>query len=289
MKKKFSTVCVGMMFLIGMGLLLYPSVSNWVNQYTQSRVAQSYRQNVEDMTEKDYTEYLEAAKQHNEKIAQAGSLAAAVSMEKENMEEYESLLNLKGNGVMGILRIPRFEVFLPIYHTTKDNVLQSGLGHYVGSSLPVGGAGTHCVVSGHTGLPSAKLLTDLDQMKNGDQFYIDVLGDTLAYEVYDIRKVLPREVDSLDVSPEKDEVTIVTCTPYGINSHRLLVTGKRIPYIPEEEPEAESVMEKMHRINERTVKIFIFAVVVFAIAIAAGTICGNMSSKKSRENGRKKE
>lgn len=289
MKKKFSTVCVCIVFLIGLGLLLYPSISNWVNERNASRVVAGYQQAVDDMTEEDYTQYLEAAKKHNEKIAQAGSLGAAVFMEKENMEEYNNLLNLDGNGVMGIMRIPKLKVSLPIYHTTKDTVLQVGIGHYVGSSLPVGGLGTHCILSGHTGLPSAKLLTDVDQMEIDDQFYIDVLGDTLAYQVYNIQTVLPEEVDSLNVSPEKDDVTIVTCTPYGINSHRLLVTGKRVPYVPEEESEPEPITEKIDKMDKRVQMMIIFAIVVFTIAIVAGTVCGNISSKKSKKNGRKEE
>lgn len=286
MKKKIIPVCVGLVTLIGFCFTVYPAFSNWLNDRNQTKPVAGYEQAVSDMTETDYTEYLEAANAHNEKIAQAGSLSAAVHMEKEdNLEEYHSLLNIGGNGVMGILRIPKLKVVLPIYHTTEDVVLQVGIGHYTGSSLPVGGAGTHCILSGHTGLPSAKMLTDLDQMEKNDIFYLDVLGDT-AYQVDQIRVVLPKELDSVNVEPEKDFVTLVTCTPYGINSHRLLVRGKRIPYVPEEE---EAVMKEAASqiiVSDRFPKIALFAAVVFAAAIAGGTICGNISRKKEKKRGK---
>lgn len=286
MKNKIISICVGILFIVGLGLLLYPSVSNWVNERNQSRVVAGYQDAVADMTEKDYTEYLEAAREHNKKIAQAGSLGAAVHMENEdNLEEYNSLLNIRGNGVMGIIRIPKIDVQLPIYHTTRDTVLQVGIGHYPGSSLPVGGEGTHCVVSGHTGLPSAKLFTDVDQLAEGDVFYMDILGDTLAYQVDQIQTVLPEKVESLDITPGEDYVTLVTCTPYGINSHRLLIRGTRIPYVPEEEVQAveSAVSERKKRIPA----IAIFAVAAFTVAIVAGKLFGNR--RNDSEKRRRKE
>lgn len=286
MKKKIISVCVGIVTLIGFCFTIYPALSNWLNNRNQTKVVAGYEQAVSDMTEADYTEYLEAAKAHNEKIAQAGSLSAAVHMEKEDdLEEYHSLLNVGGNGVMGILRIPKMKVSLPIYHTTEDVVLQVGIGHYTGSSLPVGGEGTHCILSGHTGLPSAKIFTDLDQMAKDDIFYMDILGDTLAYQVDQIRVVLPKELDSVNVEPEGDFVTLVTCTPYGINSHRLLVRGKRIPYVPEEEAAVKKEAASEIVVSDRVWKIALFAVVVFAAAIAGGTICGNISKKKDKRRG----
>lgn len=287
MKKKIISACVGIVFFMGLILMIYPTFSNWLNNRNQTKVVAGYQQAISKMTKADYTQYLEAARKHNEKIAQAGSLSAAVHMEeKDNLEEYNSLLNISGNGVMGIIRIPKMKVSLPIYHTTQDVVLQVGVGHYTGSSLPVGGRGTHCILSGHTGLPSAKLFTELDQMKKGDTFYMDILGDTLAYQVDQVSVVLPAELENVNVEPDKDYVTLVTCTPYGVNSHRLLVRGTRIPYVPEEE---EAVTKAAAHVKRKIPKMAIFAVAAFIIAVAAGTVCGSISSRKSKKKKRGKE
>lgn len=291
MLKKIISVFVGIVFLIGVGLMIYPTFSNWLNDRNQSRVVAGYTDAVSTLTETDYSTYLEAARKYNEKIAQTGSLADAVHMEKENnLEEYNSLLNVGDNEVMGVIRIPKIRISLPIYHTTRDAVLQVGVGHYVGSSLPVGGKNTHCILSGHRGLPSAKLFTDLDQMAEGDIFYMDVLGDTLTYQVDQISVVLPEEVESLNVVPGEDYVTLVTCTPYGINSHRLLVRAKQVPYVPEEvekeERKAAPVVEAAANPAQEDRKfpiVPVFAVVVFTFAIVAGTICGNASNKKAKK------
>ena len=154
---------------------------------------------------------------------------------------YEDLLDLNGDGMMGYIVIPKMNVELPIYHTVEERVLQSGVGHMESSSLPVGGPSTHAALSGHRGLPSAKLFTDLDQMEVGDQFYIKVLGETLAYEVHEVETVLPTETESLAIQAGEDLVTLITCTPYGINSHRLLVHAHRIPYEPQMEEAIEQV------------------------------------------------
>lgn len=205
-------------------------------------------------------------------------------MEKENeLEEYYSLLDVNGIGIMGVIRIPKIKVSLPIYHTTDEGVLQVGVGHFTGSSLPVGGESTHCILSGHRGLPSAKLFTDLDQIVEGDVFYLDVLGDTLAYQVDQIQVVLPEEVESLNVVPGEDYVTLITCTPYGVNTHRLLIRGTRIPYVPEEETVAVQAPVTAEEPAKEIPLVPVIAAAAFVIAIVAGTVCGNLSQKKSKK------
>ena len=247
MARKMISLFFGLVFILGLGLVLYPTFSNWYNQFHASRVISNYEQSVEEI--EDLSAYKNMAQAHNSEILNCGSLSSAIQMENsDSLKTYNSLLNVADDGVMGVIRIPKIDVKLPIYHTSEDSVLQSGVGHYVGSSLPVGGKGTHCLLTGHRGLPSAKLFTNLDQLKKGDVFYLDVLDETLAYQVDSIRTVLPNVVESLDPEPESDYVTLITCTPYGVNTHRLLVRGSRIPYVPEEEEKEiqEQAKSKMH-------------------------------------------
>ena len=234
MVKKMISIFFGFVFLAGLGMVLYPSVSNWFNERNASRVVSNYHETLSQMNFEDFEELKKAAYEHNAQILNCGSLPYAVHMEKQdNLVTYNSLLDVDGSGVMSIIRIPKIKVDLPIYHTSEESVLQRAVGHYVGSSLPVGGSGTHCLLTGHRGLPSARLFTDLDQLEEGDMFYIDVLDETLAYQIDSIRTVLPEEVENLDAVPGSDYVTLITCTPYGVNTHRLLVRGSRVPYVPE--------------------------------------------------------
>lgn len=217
--------------------LAYPTVSNFLVEQNSSRVVSSYDAAVEALSDEEAEAMMEAAREYNAELAglagvsaeEGGADAGSVSA-SALAERYESLLNLNGDGVMGYISIPRLDETLPIYHGTEEAVLQVATGHIDTSSLPVGGASTHAAISGHRGLPSAKLFTDLDKMQVGDVFYIRVLKTTLAYEVDQIETVLPTEADSLTVTAGDDYVTLVTCTPYGINSHRLLVRGHAIPY-----------------------------------------------------------
>jgi len=212
--------------------MLYPTVSDFVNSQNQSRVMANYDRDVVRLAPEDYTKELEAAHIYNQYIAGFSNISASAKAEEKNEDSlYRSLLNISGNGVMGMIEIPSIYVSLPIYHTTEDVVLQVGAGHFVGSSLPVGGKGTHAMLTGHRGLPSAKLFTDLDQLKLDDVFYIKILNEKLAYQVDQIEVVLPEEMDHLRVDSDQDYVTLVTCTPYGINSHRMLIRGTRIPYV----------------------------------------------------------
>jgi sortase A len=220
------TLILVLALLTGLGLLLYPSVSNWWNQMHQSNVVMEYASAVSDMDAKQYKKMLGEAKAYNKKLTEIGALW---NMTPSQEKEYNSILNVDGHGAMGYISIPKINVELPIYHGTDDSVLQTSIGHLAGTSLPVGGKGTHTVLSGHRGLPSAALFTDLDRLKEGDTFTITVLNKTLTYEVDQIRIVEPTDLSNLQIEKGKDLCTLVTCTPYGINTHRLLVRGHRIP------------------------------------------------------------
>lgn len=230
MKKHGTTIILVAVFLIGLSVLLYPTVADLWNSRTQSRAVAGYTDSVGDMTPQDYTQTLKDARDYNKWLAELPYPLATVTEEENG---YGQLLNVGGNGVMGYLEIAAIGVKLPIYHGTTEGVLQVGIGHMLGSSLPVGGLGTHAVLTGHTGLPSSKILTDLDRLQIGDWFDIHVLGDVLRYRVDQILTVEPHETESLAIDGAQDYATLVTCTPYGINSHRLLVRGSRIAYEPE--------------------------------------------------------
>lgn len=225
MKKKRSTILLLVIFFVGLSVLLYPTLSNYWNSFHQSRAIASYTGSVAKLSKADYEKLLENAQGYNTSLVEKGS---SFSPDAKGMALYNSLLNIGGTGVMGSIEIPKIGVDLPIYHGTSDTVLQVAIGHIAGTSLPVGGAGTHCVLSGHRGLPSAKLFTNLDKLEEGDTFTIKVLNETLTYQVDQIAIVLPNDTSKLQIVPGKDYVTLVTCTPYGINTHRLLVRGVRI-------------------------------------------------------------
>ena len=225
MRRKLSTILFVIVFLAGLSLLLYPTVSDYWNSFHQSRAIASYVDAVDNTDEQKLEEMRQAAEAYNEKLL---SKQDRYDMSDSDRAEYESLLDVSGTGVMGYVEIPSINVSLPIYHGTDNTILQIGVGHIEGTSLPVGGASTHCAVSGHRGLTSSKLFTDIDQMAEGDTFKLYVLGETLTYEVDQIRTVLPDELDDLAIEEGKEYCTLVTCTPYGINSHRLLVRGHRV-------------------------------------------------------------
>lgn len=224
MKKNKSTIILILVFFVGLSVMLYPTISDYVNQLHQTRAVANYAADVDKLSDADYTAYFEAADAFNAQIAADPDALYF----PDRFPSYESTLDVTGTGIMGYITIEKIGVELPIYHGTSDAVLQVAAGHLEGTSLPVGGASTHAVISAHRGLPSAKLFTNLDQLEVGDTFTITVLDRTLTYEVDNISIVLPTETDSLKVSEGKDYVTLMTCTPYGINTHRLLVRGRRI-------------------------------------------------------------
>ena len=225
-RKHFVTLLIVLVFLVGIGILTYPSIANYWNSFHQTQVIMSYQETVAKMDSKDYKKILDAAKAYNKELGKTGIQWV---LSPEQKAEYNKQLKIDKSGVMGYISIPKIHVKLPIYHGTSEAVLQTSIGHLEGTSLPVGGKSSHCIVSGHRGLPSAKLFTDLDRLKEGDTWTMTILNETLTYEVDQIRIVEPTDLSNLQIKKGKDYCTLVTCTPYGVNTHRLLVRGHRIP------------------------------------------------------------
>lgn len=254
-----SSIALAVVFLVGLGLLLYPTVSNWWNSRRQSQAIVEYTEQTSAMDEAHVAELLEAARQYNAGLA---ADEGRFTPTPADTTEYENLLDVSDTGIMGYLEIPKLDVSTPIYHGTDESVLQSGAGHLEGSSLPVGGKGTHAVLSGHRGLPSSKLFTDLDDLEQGDVFMIHVLDRTLTYQVDQIVTVDPYDMDDLAIDPNQDYCTLVTCTPYGINTQRLLVRGHRIPNRTAAQADAAPQAEA-------TSPIRIAVIVAIVVAVAA--------------------
>lgn len=212
--------------LVGIGLLAYPSVANYWNQFHQTRAIMSYSESVDSMSTEEYKEILDSARAYNERLAERGFHWV---MNDDEREAYMNELNIDGTGIMGYVSVPKFHIRVPIYHGTEENVLQVAIGHLETTSLPVGGENTHTQISGHRGLPSARLFTDLDKIREGDTWTITILNETLTYECDRIRIVEPEDLSELQLIEGEDLCTLITCTPYGINTHRLLVRGHRVP------------------------------------------------------------
>ncbi|MCQ2514909.1 MAG: class C sortase [Ruminococcus sp.] len=225
MKNKISTIFIFIILLAGLSLLLYPTISDYLNNLNQSKEISRYASEVAELSTDDYKSIINSAIEYNKKLA---SGPTHWNLTDEEVSEYEQELNIAGTGVMAYVDIPKISCTLPIYHGIDEGVLQVAIGHLQGSSLPVGGKSTHCVISGHRGLSSAKLFTDIDKLEIGDTFLIRVLDETLTYEVDQIRIVNPDDTDNILIEDGKDLCTLVTCTPYGLNTHRLLVRGHRI-------------------------------------------------------------
>ncbi len=224
-KSKTTTIILILVLIAGLGLLLYPSVSDYWNSFHQSRAIANYTEVVANLDEDQYAELWQAAEEYNRSLLRRPN---QYLLNEAQAAEYHSLLNLSGTGIMGYIEIPALKSTLPIYHGTSEAVLQVAVGHLDWTSLPAGGESTHCVLSGHRGLPSAKLFTDLDRMMEGDLFVLRILNEALTYEVDQILIVEPQETAALHIVEGGDYCTLVTCTPYGINSHRLLVRGHRV-------------------------------------------------------------
>ncbi|MEX2784206.1 class C sortase [Streptococcus sp. H49] len=222
LKKHITAISLTGVFLVGLGLLAYPTVSDYWNSFHQSEAIMDYAKSVSDMDSEAYDEILASAKAYNAQNKMNWNFS------KEDREQYEKELNFNKNGIMGYINIPKIDIKLSIFHGTDESVLQTSIGHLEGTSLPIGGTGTHSVLSGHRGLPSARLFSDLDKLREGDVFTLHILDETLTYEVDQIRVVEPTDLSQLQIDPDKDYCTLVTCTPYGINTHRLLVRGHRI-------------------------------------------------------------
>lgn len=255
MKRKISGILFGLMFLLGFAILIYPTVSNQWNTYRQNQLISSYEELIGKMAEEDFTKEWEKANAFNDTIIHNNIFGDVFGENGDDIKntEYWQILNVGNDGVMGYVSIPKINVKLSIYHGTADDVLQTGIGHLNGTKLPIGGESTHSVLAAHRGLPSARLFTDIDQLERGDMFYIHVLDETLAYQVDQILDMVDKDDDetlqkALQIEEGQDHVTLFTCTPYGVNSHRLLVRGTRVPYNGEEEIEstaAESMLKSI--------------------------------------------
>ena len=275
MKKNRSNIILDIIFLIGLSVMLYPSFSNYWNSRVQSRAVASYNNDVQKMSKQDYKRMFQEADDYNEELNK-------IDHPFENYGEipgYDDILNVSGTGIIGYVTIDRIKTELPIYHGTSEGVLQIGVGHLEGSSFPVGGVGTHTVLSAHRGLPSAKLFSNLDEMEEGDTFQITVLNRVLTYQVDQIHIVEPGDLDDLQVDPEKDYCTLMTCTPYGINTHRLLVRGVRVDgsanaYVPADAYQIEPNVVAVATTITITVIMIVISFVMWAVKRRKGTIVG---------------
>ena len=267
-RKHISTIFIILIFLVGLGFISYPTVSNLWNQAHQSRAIATYSKQVEKLDDSENKKMLKAARKYNKSLLKKSD---HWKLSKKDKKKYESLLDISGTGIMGYIEVPKIDCSLPIYHGTDEGALQIAIGHLEGSSLPVGGKSTHCVLSGHRGLPSARLFTDLDQMEEGDIFILNILGRKLAYEVDQIRVVLPEEMSDLEIEEGKDLCTLVTCTPYGINTHRLLVRGHRTEYVEkkveEEQKEVQTKKTDIRLMIAGGAGILILIIIIIVIVI----------------------
>lgn len=281
-KKKqsgFSTILLLLIMIAGVGVLMYPTVADWWNKRHMTQAIETYVEQVASMEKTKKEQMLEEARAYN---ASLNTGVHFLSKEKnpEEYEEYMQILDITGTGIMGYIQIPSIGVNLPIFHSVEDNVLQIAVGHIPGTSLAVGGESTHAVLSGHRGLPSAKLFTDLDQLAEGDVFMINVLDETFTYEVDQIHIVLPSEVSDMAITTGKDYVTLVTCTPYGVNSHRMLVRGHRIDNLPEEVREI-LITSDAYRISEIFVMLGIAEILILCSLLISSIYSMIKSRRKS--------
>ena len=282
MKKKLTNGLLILVFIIGLSLLLYPTVSDYWNSCHQSRAIATYTETIATLENEEYQKVLEAARVYNQNLKiKEGNL----TLTEEELDEYNRQLNVGGDGVMGYVEIPSIDVHLPIYHGTDEAVLQVAIGHIEGTSLPVGGEGTHCVISGHRGLPSAKLFTDLDELVEGDRFLMKILDETLTYEVDQILIVEPHEIEALQPEAEKDLCTLVTCTPYGINSHRLLVRGHRV----ENEIEEKTVRVTADAIRVEPIRVAPIVAIPILLILFIWLMVAYRKPKKKKRGGGKRE
>ncbi len=263
-KSRILSLLLILALLAGLSLLLYPTAADWWNSMHQSRAIASYVESVVELDETQYESVWQAAVEYNAGIPDEDTRFLP---DEEEKALYETLLNVGGDGIMGYVEIPRIDVELPIYHGTNEEILQTAVGHIEGSSLPVGGEGTHSVISGHRGLPSARLFTDLDQLEPGDTFMLHVLNETLTYEVDEINTVLPDDISLLGLEDGEDLCTLVTCTPYGVNSHRLLVRGHRVENAPEPIVDVVQIIADAAQIPQALVALIIALPVLTAVAL----------------------
>mgnify|MGYP004453491941 FL=1 len=294
MKKDKWTVIFIIIFIIGLSVMLYPTIADQWNKLHQSRAIADYENVVSDMKEEDFEKQWQEAENYNEKIKTNTFSGEVFSQEEKNMRgsEYWSVLNVGDNGIMGYVSIPKIEQKIPIYHGTSDAVLQVGAGHIMGTRLPIGGEGNHSVLAAHRGLPSAKLFTDIDQLKSGDKFYIHILDKVLAYQVDQIFPMIEKDdiealQDALKNEEGQDYVTLFTCTPYGVNSHRLLVRGHRVAYHGEDDETSTMSDNMLQSVKDYYMLYALTAVAISVLAALGIRIIRNRKSEK--RSGREKK
>lgn len=279
LKRRLKNFLLTILFLIGMGITFYPVVSKTWNQYRDSRLISDYEEAVRTIPEDRYESILREAREYNEQHL-SNNIVDAFNQDIGDYiltHPYDTLLNPTGNMIMGSVEIPKINVSLPIYHGIGSDVLEKGIGHIEGTSLPIGGANTHTVLAGHRGLPGRQLLTDLDQVDLNDLFYLKILNETLAYKVDQVTVVEPHETKGLAIETGQDLVTIVTCTPYGVNSHRLLVRGHRIPYVEQEKEIYEALNTPETGREER---LLMMGLGVFAILVIFMLLVQKLRSRR---------
>lgn len=277
-----------LVILLGIGILVYPSLSEYLSERNGSRATASYDDSVLQMEQARLDQLLAQAQEYNRQLAGTSTGKAPLSDDEGDPvtpESYWDLLNVDSAGMMGYIEIPRLNTAIPIYHGTSEAVLQVGVGHLQNTSLPVGGESTHAALSGHRGLPTRSLFTDLDQMEVGDRFYIKVLNETLCYTVDQILTVLPHEMDALAIEEGKDYVTLITCTPYGINSHRLLVRGVRTPYDPQQhQNEIAESASYLSSMPAQYRHLLIGVVVLVVVLLLRFLVCAVLNIRKRRKH-----
>ena len=282
MKKRLPSILVGLLFLVGLGIMIYPTVSNQWNTYRQNKLISNYEKIVDDMSDEDFSQEWQNAQAFNETISGNNVFADVFGEKSKDSEnsEYNRVLNMNNDGIMGYISIPEINIKLTIYHGTSDDVLQTGVGHINGSKLPIGGESTHCVLAAHRGLPSAELFTDIDQLQTGDKFYLHILDKVLAYEVDQILPMVDKDdhqtlQNALSITEGQDYVSLFTCTPYGVNSHRLIVRGHRVEYNGEEDVK-QSVGDRMLE----SIKNYYMLILVLGLSITILVIMRYVFNKK---------
>lgn len=287
MKRKLINLLFALIFLIGFGIFAYPAVSDQWNAYRQSKLISTYEEVMSELEPEDYSREWGTARAFNDAIAQNDFTGDAFGSGDTDIEdtEYWKVLNAAENGVMGYLSIPKIDVRLSVYHGTADDILQTGIGHVSGTKLPIGGDGTHSVLAAHRGLPSAKLFTDLDQMEPGDRFYIHILDEVFAYEVNQILPMIDKDdldtlTGAMQVVPGEDYVTLLTCTPYGVNSHRLLVRGSRTAYNGEEEAEEKTPVGNMVESVQSYYMLYLVLILAMILLMGIFIMAGKGAGKK---------
>ena len=287
MKRKLIDLLFALIFLIGFGIFAYPAVSDQWNAYRQSKLISTYEEVMSELEPEDYSREWGTARAFNDAIAQNDFTGDAFGSGDTDIEdtEYWKVLNAAENGVMGYLSIPKIDVRLSVYHGTADDILQTGIGHVSGTKLPIGGDGTHSVLAAHRGLPSAKLFTDLDQMEPGDRFYIHILDEVFAYEVDQILPMIDKDdldtlTGAMQVVPGEDYVTLLTCTPYGVNSHRLLVRGSRTVYNGEEEAEEKTPVGNMVESIQSYYMLYLVLILAMILLMGIFIMAGKGAGKK---------